>query len=344
MKHLSKFVALVCLLTLTVVFVAGCGGSKEPADNAGANSQPKKINIKVGHVLDSSHAYHLGALKFAELVKEKTNGQVEVNVFPNSQLGAERQMLEAMQAGTLEMAISSSGPLVGFVPEWSVFDLPYLFTSYDEAFKVLDGPVGQKFIDLTIKKGIRPLYYWNCGFRNVYSNKTLVKSVKDFAGMKIRVMENPTYIAAFKAMGASPVPMAYSEVYSALEQKVVDAAENSFMAFYSSKHYEVAKYMSGTKHTFLPVMLHISEKFYQTLPEDVKKAIVDSAKEAGLYERELFVKQDEEAIKNLRNNGVTVELISDFAPFKEAVQPVWDNAKSIPGGEENLKAIQDALK
>ncbi len=211
----SRTVALVALF---LVFVMGLGvGGFAPFASA-------KTVIKITHVLDPSHHYQAGALKFKELVEKKTGNQIEVQIYPAAQLGSERVVLEGLQMGTIEMGIITSGALSGFVPDFSILDLGYLFKDNKQAVQVLNGPTGKALIEKMKTANIRGLAPVDCGFRSVYANRP-VKDPSGLKGMKIRTMENPAHLAAFRAIGASPLPMAWGELYTALQQGVVDGAE-----------------------------------------------------------------------------------------------------------------------
>jgi len=325
------------LAVFVLVFVMGLGvGGLTPFASA-------KTVIKITHVLDPSHHYQAGALKFKELVEKRTENQIEVQIYPAAQLGSERVVLEGLQMGTIEMGLITSGALSGFVPDFSILDLGYLFKDNKQAVQVLNGPTGKALIEKMKTANIRGLAPIDCGFRSVYANRP-VKAPSDLKGMKIRTMENPAHLAAFRAIGASPLPMAWGELYTALQQGVVDGAENVIDVYFSSKHYEVAKYYSITNHVYLVVMYMVSERFFQKQPKDIQDAITESAREAAAYEHTVFEKNEQEAYKKLKAAGVTITEIKDITPFQMLAEKNWpDVAKNIPNGPENLKAIMKEL-
>jgi tripartite ATP-independent transporter DctP family solute receptor len=302
-----------------------------------------KTVIKITHVLDPSHHYQAGALKFKELVEKRTNQAVEVQIYPAAQLGSERVVLEGLQMGTIEMGIITSGALSGFVPDFAILDLGYLFKDNTQAVKVLNGPFGKSLFEQMKSAGIRGLAPIDCGFRSVYAHRP-VKTPADLQGMKIRTMENPAHLASFKALGASPMPMAWGELYTALQQRVVDAAENVIDVYFSSKHFEVAKHYSTTNHVYLVVMFMASEKFLQKQPKNIQEAITSSAQEAAVYEHSVFVKNEQEAYQKLKAAGVTITGIKDLSPFQSIVENSWPEiAKKIKNGPENLEKIKREL-
>jgi tripartite ATP-independent transporter DctP family solute receptor len=250
---MKKGKILFCLLIAALMLLAAaCGGQSTEQSNETGETSAEKITLKIAHVVDPTHHYQIGAEYFKKLVEEKTQGRVEVQIFPSSQLGNERAILEGMKMGSIEMGVITSGALSGFVPEYAVLDLGYLFKDVDEAMNVLNGPIGEEFSQKMVDNGIRNLGTLRYGFRSVYANKP-INSPEDLKGMKIRTMENPAHMDIFKALGANPTPMGYGELYTALQQKVVDGAENLPDLFYNSKHYEVAKEYSLTNQVY-PLM------------------------------------------------------------------------------------------
>jgi tripartite ATP-independent transporter DctP family solute receptor len=248
-------------------------------------------------------------------------------------------MLEGMQMGTVEMGIISSGPISGFVPEYALLDLGYLFDSNEIAQKVLNGPVVEQLNKKMIDAGFRRLAVLDMGYRNVYAKKPITKP-EDLKGLKIRTLQTPAQVNTFKALGASPVPMGYSELYTALQQGVVDAAENVPDAYLDSKHYEVAKEYSETKHYYLIMQYLISEKFYQQLPPDLQEIVAQTAKEAAEYENGLIKDLQAKVYEQLQEKGVHINKIDDLTPFIELAKQSWlESAKDVPNGEELLKKI-----
>jgi tripartite ATP-independent transporter DctP family solute receptor len=352
------------VLVLLMMLVVGCGSqesntnqsvSNESNSNTSNNtsnneSGSKKANddkvyeMRFAHVGADTHHYNLGALKFKELVEERSNGRITVSVHANSEFGGERDILEGVQLGTIEMAFATSGVLSGFVPEWGIYDLAYFFEDSQQAIDVQLGPIGEQINEKMVNVGFKNLAPINLGFRHVYAHKP-IRTLEDLKGLKIRVIEAPAYIEGFKSLGASPVPMAWPELYSGLQQQVVDAAENSPDLYHISKHYEVAKEYSLTSHFFVPVVMLMSEKYYQELPSDLQEIVVTAAKDAADYENEVVKQQHEVALDDLVNNqGVTITKIEDLKPFKEAAKKSWRTiASNIPNGEALLEQIADEL-
>ncbi|PTX17318.1 tripartite ATP-independent transporter solute receptor, DctP family [Halanaerobium congolense] len=293
-----------------------------------------EYTIKVGNTQPMGHIYNQGLLRFKELVEDRSNGEIEVQIFPSSQLGDERDLVEGLQLGTVQMALSSTGPLGGFVTEIMVLDLPYLFKNRAHAYSVLDGEIGQELSKGFVDAGIRNLGYWENGWRNITNSVRPIYEPEDLNGIKIRVMESKLMLASLEAMGASPLPMAFSEVYTALEQGTIDAQENPLAVIYSNNFAEVQEYLSMTQHFYNPALLLISESFYSSLPEDYKEIVRKSASEAKEYERYLSILADERLLGKLQEEGMEVNSVDKDA-FVEATKSVYDeNAKMIGEGDK----------
>lgn len=288
--------------------------------------------IKVATSTQSTHIYNIGMEHFAKLVKEKTNGELDVQIFPAAQLGSERDFVEGLQLGTLEMTLTSTGPMGNFVPEIKLFNLPYLFANRDEAYKILDGPIGTEIADKLQKIGIRSLGWYENGFRNVTNNVRPINTIADMKGIKIRVMEDSLFIDSMKALGASPLPMAFGELYTALEQGTVDAQENPLGNIYTSRFQEVQKYLAMTGHFYSPAMLLVSEMFYQSLSPELKKALAEAGAEARDYERQLSIDSEADYKKKLIEAGMQISE-PDKSEFIAAVKPIYATAaKGVGGG------------
>lgn len=306
-----------------------------------------KTILKLGTSTQPSHIYNLAAEHFGKIVAENSGGDIEVQVFPAAQLGSERDMVEGLQLGSLEMTLTSTGPMGNFVPQVKLFNLPFLFKDRESCYRVLDGEIGTQIADRFVKVGIRSLGWFENGFRNITNSKVAVNSPSDMQGVKIRVMEDDVFILTMKALGASPLPMAFGELYTALEQKTVDAQENPLAVIYSSRFFEVQKYLAMTGHFYSPAVLLISEMTWQKLTPEQQKIIADAATVARDYERELSLKADQELEEACKKAGMVVTH-PDKAPFAKAVASVYSNPsviKAIGGGDaaEGQKLIDAAL-
>lgn len=316
----SVFIALLACVLMVTLVVAGCGSSGDTQD---PSEGMEPTTIKLAHVVNEQDGFHVAALKFKELVEERTDGLVTVEIFPNATLGDERTLIEGMQVGTVDAGIITNGPIANFLPEIAAFEMPFLFASPEEAYKVLDGPVGQRVLDNLETINIKGLAFAERGFRNLTNSVRAVNVPADMEGLKIRVMENPVYIDTFQTLGANTVPMAWTEALTALQQRTIHGQENPINVIYAFKLNETQKYLSMTKHTYAPATIMMGKGLFDSFPEDIQQILVDSAKEAAVYEREWNNEQMAEQISALEEAGMEV-IEPDLAAFQEAVQPVYD--------------------
>ena len=245
---------------------------------AGTAFAAPEYTIKVGSIVSDTHPDMVTMKKvFAPQVEKESKGRIKVELYPNAQLGGDRELCEGVQMGTIQMALPASSALAGFDKRIQVLDLPYLFTSREAAFEALDGELGQKLNEYMLAKGFMNLGYQENGMRHVTNNKKPVKSPADLKGVKIRTMENPMHLAYFKELGANPTPMSWGELYTALQQGTVDAQENPYAMISDGKFYEVQKFVSETGHVFSVTMLISNKKFMEKLPEDLRKIVVKAA-------------------------------------------------------------------
>lgn len=279
---------------------------------------------KLGYGAAEDHPQGVAARKFAELVKVKTNGRVNVNTYGSGKLGSDPAMQSSVQGGTLEMMVGPTSNLVGSIKEYAIFDLPYLVSSYAEADAMLDGPVGQQLAAKLDAFGLVGLSYWENGFRSVTNSKRPIQRLEDLAGLKIRVIQNPVFIETFKALGANPVPMPFTELYGALESKAVDAQENPIGLIEASKFYEVQKYMSLTSHVYSPFILLASKKWVDKLSAADKAAVKEAAQEAARFQRQLQRDQNAKLMASVKAQGMQINELSpaELQRLKDAVKPV----------------------
>jgi len=320
----KKFSAvLLVVLMLSLALLAGCssgGDKKTVAKDAAAK---KVIRISIG--LNEAHPEFLGLKKFKEIVEAKTNGRYDVQLYANAQLGDDVKATEALRAGTLEMTGPSSTPLAGISKELMVFDLPFLFPNTKVAYQVMDGPVGQKILDGLEAKGLKGLAYWENGFRHLTNSVREVKDPADIKGMKIRVMQNPMHMATWKAMGANPTPMPFSEVFTAMQQKTIDGQENPIPTIYLSKYNEVQKYATLTGHVYTPFVLLMSKKVWDPMDKDDQKIFQDAAYVARDYVRQVSKEMNDSQVAKLREAGMTVTELTpaQLNAFQDSVKPVY---------------------
>jgi tripartite ATP-independent transporter DctP family solute receptor len=299
-----------------IVILAACIMILTLSSAAGARS------YKLGHVGPPTHPYQLGSLKFAELVKQRTNGAIVIDCFPSSQIGNERDLIEGLPLGTVDFVVTSTGPLFSFEPKFGAPDLPFIFRDLNHAYKVLDGEVGASLYKTLEAKGIKGLSWFENGFRQITNSRRAINNPEDLKGLKLRTMENPIHVAFFRLLGVNPTPMAFGEVFSALEQKVVDGQENPVGAIVAAKFFEVQKYLAMTGHVYTAVPLLTSIQVFNSFTPDQQKIILQAAKEASTYERNLLAEQEKTGIEDLKKKGMVITY-PDRTKLREATAPVY---------------------
>lgn len=323
-------------MALVVMTMAACGGgsdsnSTETSSDAGSDASGETITLKVGHTLSDTSHYQEGLTYFKEILAEKTDGQLDVEIFPNGSLGGERDMVEGLQIGSVDLVLTSTGPMSGFVEDITIVDLPFLFRDAEHAHAVLDGEIGQDLLEKLETIDLKGLAWWENGFRNVTNNSRPIEKPEDLAGLKLRTMENDIHMAAFRELGVDPTPMAFTELFTAMQQGVVDGNENPVPVIYSSRFYEVQKYLTMTRHFYNPSILLTSNNMFNGLSPEHQEALVEAAKEAGIFEREVVQRMDAELLDELEENGMEIIREIDQAPFIEAVQPVYEKYSEVFG-------------
>ncbi|MFG6147824.1 TRAP transporter substrate-binding protein [Halobacillus sp. B23F22_1] len=343
------FMALFFVLLIGVL--AACGnadsesssGDSDGGDESASGGEEKVIKAGIG--LNDDHPQYKGLLKFKEIVEEETDGAIKVETYHSGQLGDDRSMTEALQLGSQEVTIPSTAPLANFVSDFSVFDIPFLFPNEQVADEVLDGEVGQDLLTKLEDQDLVGLTYWENGFRDLTNSKRAVASVDDFDGLKIRTMENDLHLDAFKELGANPTPMAFTELFTALQQGTVDGQENPYATIYLEKLYEVQEHVSDTHHIYSPFVFLMSKSFYDGLTEDQQTIMKDAAVEAGQEQREMNREANEEYLQSLQDEGMEYTEISDEdrEEMVETVQPVIEDYKEKIG-EETVDKVYQAIE
>jgi tripartite ATP-independent transporter DctP family solute receptor len=294
----------------------------------------RSIKLALANTADSAHG--LGAKRFAEIVGQKSGGKLNVRIYAGGSLGGEAVVASAMQGGTIEMSMMGPGLLTGMDRDFGVFDTPFMFDSPKEADAVMDGPVGKRLLDKLPAKGLIGLSYWDHGFRILTNSRRPVSKMEDIQGLKIRVQQIPVFIDAFAALGANPVPMPFTELYTALETKTVDGQENPFVSVEVTKFYEVQKYASNTRHAYSPLLVLASKRFWDQLSTDERKILLEAADETKPYEREVSRTLDAKAVEELKSKGMTVTEISpeERVRMREKLKPVI---------EKHFRTVDEAL-
>lgn len=318
--------------------LAGCGGSGDKKAAEPAKTE-YKAQLKLATMTPLTHTYNIGANKLADVVKERSKGRIEIKVYSDGQLGkGERELLEAIQQGTVDIYVGSTAPISNFSPAMGILDIPFLFKDYAHADKVLDGSIGKALLADIGKSGFQGLAFWENGFRNLTNSKVAVKTPEDAKGMKIRTQENKIHLTAWKTAGVNPVPMAWGEVYGALQQKIIDGQENPVAVIYSAKINEVQKYLSLTQHVYSPAIVIVSQKKWLAMPKEDQEMLLKAALEVAPFQRKAGRDAEEKQVSELAAKGMNVTKDVDKAAWQKAMQPAFDEfAKQF--GKDKIDAI-----
>ncbi len=325
---MKNMIRLFCFLCPTLIIFAGCKQK---------DGRPEVV-LKLGHVLDIAHPVHKAMVYMAERVREKSGGRMIVEIYPSEQLGSEKESIEALQLGYMAMTKTSSAPIEGFVPKMKIFGIPYLFRDSEHFWKVMKGPIGKELLLAGESKGLRGLCYYDAGARSFYAKKA-INSPADLKGLKIRVQSSIMSMKMIDAMGGSSTPIPFGELYTALDQGVVDGAENNPPSFYTSRHYEVCKFYSLDEHTMLPDILAISTRVWNKLTPQFQQVLQEAVDESVEYQRKIWTEAELNDLKTVEQAGVKI-IHPDKVPFQTAVKSVWDEFNGTDIGEL-IKRIQE---
>ena len=301
--------------------------------------------MKCGIVTNKDRSLSKGLVEFGKILEKETGGSIKVQVFTDGVLGGDRQTLEGLQMGTIHCTSVSTGPIAAFVPQFDVFDLPFLFKDKATAFKVVDGPIGQELLNKLPAVGMIGFNYWENGFRHLTNNKREVKTAEDIKGLKIRTLESKIHVDTWKQLGANPTPMSFSQLYTALEQGVVDGQENPFGNVVSNKFNEVQKYLTTTGHVYNASPFLLSKKFYDGLTDKEKEAVKKAAKEAQTFQRAANDKEDQDSVGTLTQRGMKITALNPGEQQKvvASLKPVYDKyAEAL--GKELVEKLLAAVK
>jgi len=316
-------------LSLTAVV---CGTSPN------AFAKPE-IVLKLGHGLPTAHPVHEAMVFMAKRVEERSAGRMRVEVFPNEQLGTEKESIEALQLGYMAMTKISSAPMENFVPQMKIFGVPYLFRDAEHFWKALSGPIGKELLLAGQSKRLRGLCYYDAGARSFYTKQREIRTPADLTGMKIRVQNSAMSMKLVAAMGGSPTPIPWGELYTALDQGVVDGAENNSPSFRQSRHYEVCKYYILDEHTRLPDILMISVRVWNKLSAEQQKILQEAVDESVRYQRQIWTEAEQADLEAVEEAGVKI-IYPDKAPFRASVRSVWEEFEGTEIGDL-IKRIQE---
>ncbi len=338
---MKKLLVLLLAVCMVFAFAACGGGSNEPAP-----ADPgETFTLTIGTTVQDDSATGRALLEvFKPYIEEHSNGRIEVIVQNNSVLGSDREIYEALQLNTVQASQGPLSTLANFDPDFAVCDLPFLFTSKEEAYANLDGEFGDALAATLPQYGMRIIAYGENAFRNISNNQHPVKTAEDLKGLDIRVMESPVNIATYKAMGTNPTPMAFSELYGALQNGTVDGQDNGIVLTYTNKLYEVQPYYTFTHHLYAANAVVVSEEFWQSLPEDLQQVVTEASFEAMKFQRDLNTQLEDELVATMEAAGVTFDTLPDeeIAKLVEATKDVWDLVEVDENIMNMAKAIRDA--
>jgi len=310
------------LINITIMFlIAGVAFS--------CKNESTVTVIKLAHVLDTSHPVHKGMVFMAEKVAENSGGKMHVDIYPGGQLGGERDLIELLQIGSLAMTKVSTAPLEGFVPEMKIFGVPYVFRNDEHRWNVLNGEIGKKLLLSGEPYFLRGMCYYDAGSRSFYTKEKPVNSPKDLNGLKIRVMKSITAMQMVQSLGGSATPIPWGELYTSLQQGVVDGAENNPPSFYLSKHYEVCKYYSLDEHTAVPDILIMSTVVWNSLSRQEQTWLQEAVDESVEYQKILWKNASDEALAAVKEAGVEI-IYPDKTPFQNSVNEMHESYKGTP--------------
>ncbi|MCC7271365.1 MAG: TRAP transporter substrate-binding protein [Alphaproteobacteria bacterium] len=328
--------------SVTIAFLAALAASVTTLAPAAAQ---QKTVLKLGwtSAAGETDPYAVGARLFKKELEARAGGRVEVQLFPNRQLGDEKPLLEGMRLGTVDAGIITNAVIAQIEPSFQINDLPFLFANEAQAQKLLDGPVGRKLADKLATKGVLALGYMEGGFRNMINNVRPVSKPEDVHGVKYRVMQNPVYIGMFSSLGGNAIPMAWGEVFTAVQQGTIDGLEIPLAVIDQNKMFEVTKYLSLTNHTYSMIGLLMSKRSFDRMPEDLRKATVEAGTAATRAQRIATGEIEQQTIKSLEAKGMKVNRIENPAAFRAAVTSVYDKVRDTVDAalmKEALAAVQ----
>lgn len=299
------------------------------------------MKLTLGHGAAPDNPRHLAAVRFAEKVKSGSNGRIEVNVAPSAQLGDDAAMVTALRTGALDMTANSQGAVAAAVPEYAAYGMPFLFSSPEQAFKLLDGPLGKELSDKSAAKGMVVLGYWDNGIRHMTNSKKAIQSVEDLHGLKMRTPPDAVLVDIMQALGAEAQQIKFAELYVALQQGVVDGQENPLANFYASKLYEVQKHLALTGHMYQMTPLLISKRSWDKLSASDKAILTAAAQEATAYQRQISKEIEDKLLEDIKSKGVQVTTIDPKA-FAKATAKVQQKWQSGPIGPYVTKVLNAA--
>lgn len=341
MKRIFGTRALAVAVALSLALLAGCGGgqkSPEASQPAAADPKAPAMTLKLAENQPGDYPTTIGDLDFAKRVSDKTGGRIKIDVYHSAQLGDEKTVIEQIQLGAIDFARVNVQPLGEFSKKIGVLNLPYLFDSEEHLWKVLNGPIGQEILDSLSGSKMVGLTFYDSGSRSFYNSKKAVAVPADLKGMKIRVQQSNLMVDLVNALGASATPMAYGEVYNGLKSGVIDGAENNWPSYYSTSHYEVAKYITLDHHTRSPEVIIASKALWDKLSEADRKVLLDAAKASTDVQRKSWKEYEKKSIDAVKAKGNTITEVKNLKAWQDAVAPLYNTHGA------NFKDMIDKIK
>jgi tripartite ATP-independent transporter DctP family solute receptor len=329
---MKKYAFLLLALLIGGIVLTGCG--KQQSETAA-----QKFSFKLAENQPAGNPVTEGMVKFAALVKEKTGGTVEIEVYPDAQLGNESETIDQVQAGTLDFARINTSAIASTVDAMALYTLPYIFANFEHKYKVLDGDIGKTSIAALDKSNMVGLEFWEAGSRNFYTTKVPIKKLSDLKGLKIRVQPSEVAIKMVGLLGAVATPMAYGEVFQGLQTGVIDGAENDFVSYYTSGHYEVAKHLALDGHMAPPALLISSKTSFNKLSAVQQQAVRDAAREAALWQRKAMNDFQNESRRAVEAAGSTIYDVN-VVDFQQAVTEIYNMYPQFKTQIEGIRALQ----
>lgn len=335
---------LFALLLIIVITLSACGRPTETVTTSSTGESEGSYTIRIAYLVSEEQSSHIAAETFKEKLEKESDGRLKVELYPNGQLYAsDREAIEAVQLGNIEMTIPAVAPLASFNKKFMVFDLPFLFNDHDAAYRALDGALGEQLLGELENNDLKGLVFAENGFRHMSNNNGPIHGVADLKGLKYRTLENPVHTDTFKAFGANASPFAFGELYTALQQKTYDAMESPISLYYTNKFYEVQDYLTITSHVYAATILLMNNEFFNSLPEDLQQLVVKTSEEYRTEQRKLAQEQDVDFLNKLKESGMKVNELTpeEREEFKDATKSVYDKYVSEIG-EDLVKMAEDA--
>ncbi|WP_461207278.1 TRAP transporter substrate-binding protein [Clostridium sp. DL1XJH146] len=329
------------LLVLNVGLLAGCGNTNNAGNNTGNDDAQETYTLKFAHVVNANTPKGVAANRFKEIVEEKSEGRLLIDVYPDSQLGNDQEINEQILAGTIDMNAPFFPTLTSFIEEFELFDLPYLFENNDDAYAALEGELGDKFNEYLDEIGFRGLGYWTGGFKELTNSIKPIKTTEDLDGLKMRVSQSAMLVSQYRILNAGGISVPFAELYTALQTHTVDGQENSLANIASKKFYEVQDYLTISDHGFMGYAFLINKEKFNSLPEDLQTIIDEAALEVGKEQWEMTAEKEVEYLEEIKAAGVQVDEFSEDekANFLEITGSVYDEFKELENGAELLEVL-----